>query len=37
VRNQEGIVGTFVTGPSLYGDLIQLEVIEAGGNSTLSL
>jgi hypothetical protein len=37
VRNQEGIVGTFVTGPSLYGDLIQLEVIEAGGNTTLSL
>jgi hypothetical protein len=37
VQNQEGIVGTFVTGPSLYGDLIQLEVIEAGGNSTLSL
>jgi len=37
VQGQEGIVGTFVTGPSLYGNLTQLEVIEAGGNSTLSL
>jgi len=37
VRNQEGIVGTMITGPSLYGDIIQLEVIEAGGNTTLSL
>ena len=37
VNNQEGIVGTMITGPSLYGDIIQLEVIEAGGNTTLSL
>jgi hypothetical protein len=30
-----GIVGTFVTGPALYGELRQLPTIAVGGPETL--
>ena len=34
---QEAIIGTFVTGPALYGDLISLPELPLGGNSTLKM
>jgi len=37
VRNEEGIVGTWTSGPALYGDIVQLPLLEKGGNETLSL
>ena len=36
VRNEEAIIGTWTTGPSLFGDEItQLPMLPAGGNTTL--
>lgn len=34
---EEAIIGTFMTGPALYGEIIQLPVLPEGGNSTLKL
>jgi hypothetical protein len=36
VLGQHGIVGTWVTGPSLYGNITQLPTIAAGGPSTIN-
>ena len=38
VHNEEAIIGTWTTGPSLYGDdITMLDVLPAGGNSTLKM
>jgi hypothetical protein len=36
VLGEHGIVGTWITGPSLYGNITQLPVIAAGGPSTIN-
>jgi len=36
VLGEHGIVGTWTTGPSLYGNITQLPVIAAGGPSTIN-
>ncbi|MBT4802271.1 MAG: exo-alpha-sialidase [Euryarchaeota archaeon] len=35
--NDEAIIGTLMTGPSLYGPILQLPTLEEGGNLTLKL
>ena len=38
VHNEEAIIGTWTTGPSLFGDTItMLDMLPAGGNSTLKM
>ena len=35
--NEEAIIGTIITGPALYGDILQLPFLPEGGNSTLKM
>ena len=34
---EEAVIGTLMTGPSLYGEFVQLPLLPAGGNSTLKM
>ena len=34
---EEAIIGTFMTGPALYGELISLPELPSGGNFTLKM
>ena len=35
--NEEAIIGTIMTGPALYGEIVQLPFLPEGGNSTLKM
>ena len=34
---EEAIIGTLTEGPALYGDVVALDALPSGGNSTLKM